>query len=296
MNRVLSRYFKVLEGKKKAKFLLAKEKGLLQEKIKEAGKILESCELCERRCGINRLKGERGFCGVGKGFRIFGAHTHWGEEPELIPSGTIFLAGCNLHCIYCQNAPQSITPEMGEIWSDRQVAEWIERKAEEGCRNVNFVTPDCYLWNILKALNLVESNIPVVWNSSSYYSGEAAKLIRDIVDVYLLDFRYFSEKCARRLSNAPNYPEVAKRNHLIANKDAEMIIRVLIIPGHIECDAKPILEWVRDNLGPDTRVNIMAQYRPCWRAGEFREINRPLSMEEYREVLEYAEKLGLKSI
>lgn len=280
----------------KAKFLIAKENGLLEKKIEEARKIMESCELCERKCRVNRLKGEKGFCMVGKEWRIFGAHTHWGEEPELIPSGTIFLAGCTIRCSYCQNAPQSITPEMGGVWSDREVAEWIDGKAKEGCRNVNFVTPDCYLWNILKVLRLVKSDMPVVWNSSSYYSEKTANLIKDIVDIYLLDFRYFSDKCAKRLSNAPNYPEVAKRNHLIAKRDSDLIIRVLIIPGHIECDAKPILEWIRDNLGPETRVNIMAQYHPWWKAMEYREISRPLTTEEYKEVVEYAEKLGLKNL
>lgn len=279
-----------------AKFLKARESGILQEKTEQAGKILQSCGLCERKCGANRLRGERGFCGVGREWRIFGAHTHWGEEPELIPSGTIFLAGCNLHCVYCQNAPQSITPGMGEAWSDQGVAEWIDRKAVEGCRNVNFVTPDCYLWNILKALNLVKSDIPVVWNSSSYYSEKSAELIKDIVDIYLLDFRYFSGKCARRLSNTPNYPEVAKRNHLIAKGDSDLIVRVLVMPGHLECDAKPILEWIAENLGPKTRVNILAQYRPCWKAMGYKEISRPLSMEEYREVMDYAKGLGLKNL
>ncbi len=280
----------------RAKFLIAKEKGLLDKKIEEARKILQSCELCERKCKVNRLKGEKGFCKAGKEWRIFGAHTHMGEEEMLIPSGTIFLAGCTLRCVYCQNAPQSITPEMGEVWSDKEVARWIDKKYEEGCRNVNFVTPDCYLWNILKALKLVKSNTPVVWNSSSYYSEKTANLIKDIVDVYLLDFRYFSEKCAKRLSKAPNYPEVAKRNHLIANKDAEMIIRVLLMPGHLECDAKPILKWIRDNLGPETRVNILAQYRPCWKAMEYKEISRPLETREYEEVLAYAKELGLKNL
>ncbi len=292
----LQRYENVLKGREKAKFLLAKEKGLLQDKIEKAGKILRSCGLCERKCGINRLRGERGFCGVGKEWRIFGAHTHWGEEACLVPSGTVFLAGCTLRCLYCQNAPQSITPEMGEIWGDKQVAEWIDRKYEEGCKNVNFVTPDCYLWNILKALNLVKSNIPVVWNSSSYYSEKVARLIKDIVDIYLLDFRYFSERCARRLSNAPNYPEVARRNHLIAKGDAELIIRVLAMPGHLECDAKPILEWIAENLGPNTRVNILAQYRPCWKAGKHKEINRHLRMEEYRGIVGYADRIGLRNL
>lgn len=282
----LKNYFEILEGKKKPKFKSAN----LDEKIKEAFKILKKCELCERKCGVNRTK-ETGFCRVRTEWRIFGAHVHLGEEHELIPSGTIFLAGCPMRCVYCQNAPHSVEPELGEVWSDKKVAEWID-VISKICKNINFVTPDCYLWNILKVLKKVESNIPVVWNSSAYYSEKTAELIKDIVDVYLLDFRYFSEECAKKLSYAPNYPEVAKRNFLIA-KDGEMIIRILVMPGHIDCDAKPILKWIKNNLGTNVRVNILGQYKPYHKAERYKEINRALSMWEYEEVIEYAKKLGL---
>ncbi len=292
MNNALSNYYRILSGKAKPRFKSAD----LDRKIKQAGKILESCELCERKCRINRAEGRLGFCRAGTEWRIFGAHSHFGEESELVPSGTIFLAGCTMRCVYCQNAPQSIKPELGEMWSDKEVAEWIDKKHKEGCRNINFVSPDCYLWNILKVLKLVKSDIPVVWNSNAYYSEKTAELLKGIVDVYLLDFRYFNEKCAIELSSAPNYPEAAKRNHLIANKDAEMIIRVLVMPNHIECDAKPILKWIKENLGAGTRVNILAQYHPCWKAMEYKEINRALSMEECGEVVVYAKRIGLKNL
>ena len=158
---------------------------------------------------------------------------------------------------------------------------------------MNFVTPDCYVKNIMEALRLVEKNIPVVWNSSAYYSEKTAMMIKDIVDIYLLDFRYFSERCGRELSSTPNYPEAAKKNHLLAKRHGELIIRVLVMPGHIECDAKPILKWIADNLGSRVYVNILAQYHPCYRAWEYPKINRPLDIEEYREVVDYANKIGL---
>lgn len=294
MVKGLSNYYKILERKEKPKF--KQNKKLLDKAIKEAEKIMQSCEFCERKCKVNRLKNELGFCKVGKEWRIFGAHTHMGEEIDLIPSGTLFLAGCTLRCCYCQNAPDSITPESGDIWSDEKVAEWIDKEYEEGCKNVNFVTPDCYVWNILKVLKMVKSDIPVVWNSSSYYSEKTANLIKDFVDVYLLDFRYFNNKCAERLSLAKNYVETAKRNFLIANNYGELLIRVLVIPNHIECDAKFILRWIKDNLGENVRVNIMEQYYPTWHADKFEEINRRLTIEEYEEVVSYAKKIGLKNL
>lgn len=290
----LPNYLKILQGKQKPKF--KENKDLLDKAIKEAEKIMESCEFCERKCKVNRLKGQKGFCDVGKEWRIFGAHTHLGEEPELVPSGTLFLAGCTLRCCYCQNAPDSINPEAGDIWDDRQVAEWVDKKYKEGCKNVNFVTPDCYVWNILKVLRLVKTDVPVVWNSSSYYSEKTASLIKNFVDVYLLDFRYFDNKCAEKLSQVKRYVEAAKRNFIIANGNGELLIRVLVIPNHIECDAKPILKWIRDVLGADVRINVMAQYHPTWKAYKFEEIDRKLTREEYEDVVGYAKRIGLKNL
>lgn len=270
----------------------------LPKKIERTEQILARCTLCERNCKVNRLGGEIGYCGVGARFRIFGAHTHMAEEPELIPSGTLFLAGCTMRCLYCQNAPSSTTPQDGTEWTEERVARWMEEKEKEGCKNINFVggEPTPYLYNILKALQLTESALPVIWNSNSYYSEETSRLLKGVVNLYLLDFRYFSDKCAVRLSDADNYSRIAKRNILAAAKDSKVIIRVLVMPAHIQCDALPILKWIRENLGPGARVNIMAQYQPAWRARQHHEVHRTLTKEEYSDVLAYAKKIGLTNI
>lgn len=287
-------YLNILSGKQKPRFQISKD---IDKKIKQVEKILENCELCSRKCHANRFK-ELGFCGVDLNWKIFGAHTHWGEENELIPSATLFMAGCNMRCAYCQNAPGSINPEYGEKWTEKQGAKWIDMMFNNGCKNVNFVggEPTPYLYNILKCLKLVKANIPVVWNSNSYYSEKTAEILKDIVDIYLLDFRYFSDDCAIKYSNTPNYLENVKRNFLTASKDSEMLIRVLVMPSHIKCCAKPILNWIRDNIGELARVNIMAQYYPTWNANEFPEMNRRLTSNEYNDVLEYAEDIGLKNL
>ncbi len=291
-------YLKILQGKQKPKFQIAKEKGVLDKKIEQTRNILENCELCGRKCKVNRIKGEFGICRASLKWRIFGAHTHLGEEDELIPSATLFMSGCNMRCAYCQNAPDSIIPELGEIWTEKQAAKWIEQKFKEGCKNVNFVggSPTPYLYNILKCLKLCNAPIPVVWNSNSFYSKKTANILKDIVDIYLLDFRYFNDTCAVKLSATPNYISQVKRNFLIAAKDSELLVRLLVLPNHIECDAKPILKWVKDNLGEWTRVNIMGQYRPLWKAAKFSEINSALTADEYIEVINYAKKIGLKNI
>ncbi len=294
----LERYCAIVNGEEKARYLIAKEKGLLQEKIQECEKILSSCELCERKCKVNRLKGEKGFCEAGLLWHVFGAHSHFGEEAELVPSATLFAAGCIMRCVYCQNAPASVNPELGEEWSNQRAARWIEEKKEEGCRNVNFVggDPTPYTLNVLQSLQLCNANIPVVWNSNAYYSEKTAELLHGVVDVYLLDFRYFNDQCAKRLSNAPGYVEAVKRNFLAAGEDAELLVRLLVMPSHIECCAKPIVKWLGENLGKDVRLNILQQYRPMWKAFDYPKIARGLTIGEYSDVVKYGEGIGLRNL
>ena len=138
-------------------------------------------------------------------------------------------------------------------------------------------------------------SVPVVWNSNTYYSEDAANLLSGFADVYLLDFKYGPGNCAERISNAPRYWEVCTRNHLIAKKYGELIIRVLVLPEHLECCTKPILQWIAENLGTDTRVNIMFQYRPEWRAAEVPELGRRLTGEERKRAIELAREAGLQN-
>ncbi len=288
-------YIKILQGKQLPRFQTNKK--LLDNKIKHVEQILKNCELCERKCYIDRNE-KLGVCRVGLKFNIFGAHTHWGEESELIPSATLFMAGCTMRCQYCQNAPESVSPELGEEWSEKEAAAWIDKKYNEGSRNVNFVggDPTSYLYNILKCLKLVKSNIPVVWNSNSYYSDKTAEILKGIVDVYLLDFRYFSDDCSKKYSLTNNYVDAVKRNFVTASKDAELLVRVLVMPSHINCCAKPILKWIKNNLGEMARVNIMEQYYPTYKINRFSEMNRRLTNNEYNDVIGYVNKIGLKNL
>ncbi len=297
VKKAFPRYLEILKGARKPRFQEAKADGTLDGKIEKAWEILRRCELCGRACGVDRTRGDIGVCEAGSGPRVFGADTHMGEEDELIPSATLFFAGCTMRCAFCQNAPPSIDPEAGAAWSEDRIARWIEEKWQEGCRNVNFVggEPTPYLYNILRSLRLCEAGMPVVWNSNSFYSEKTAEILKGIVDVYLLDFKFFEDFCAMMLSSAPGYPGAARRNLIEAAKDAELLVRLLVIPNHTECDAKPILRWIRDELGEWTRVNIMGQYRPLWRADMYPDISGKLSREEYGEVVEYAEEIGLKN-
>jgi len=285
-------YEKILAGQNKPSF----KEFELGNKLKKCRGLLKSCVLCQRRCQVNRYD-RKGYCGAGTKMKIFGAHTHVGEEPAIVPSATIFFSGCTLQCYYCQNAPESINPELGMKWNEGEAARWIEKRFSEGCKNVNFVggEPTPYIYNIVKILQNCKANIPVLFNSNGYYSKEANEILKGLIDIYLLDFKYFSDECAKRLSGVKDYVKTIKQNLKSANDDSELLIRMLVLPGHVKCCAKPALEWIRENIGKNANINIMGQYRPCFKAKEFDELLYPLSKEEYSEVINHAENLGLKN-
>ena len=274
--------------------MVSKENGLLDEKMAEAEKIFFDCQFCEHKCRINRNE-EIGICGI-KEASIASHFMHYGEESILIPSYTIFFSGCNFKCVYCQNWDIS-QKHNGFYIEPNKMAKYIEKAYENGAKNVNWVggEPTPNIPYILKVLNEIDINIPQIWNSNMYCSIETMKLLNGIIDVYLTDFKYGNDKCAFRLSKIKNYTNIVKRNHKIAYENGEMIIRHLILPNHVECCSKPILKWIADNI-PNATVNIMDQYYPTYKAYEYDEINRRITMQEYEDVIKYAKELGINII
>jgi len=289
---------KVDSGELKLESLGRPEHSLLDLKVELARRMLKSCRFCERRCGADRAAGKTGWCGVGDKSRIASEFMHHGEEPELVPSYTIFFSGCTFSCQYCQNWDISQYPEEGVQVSPQSLAKLIDNARREGARNVNFVggEPTPNLPTILESLNLCETNIPSVWNSNMFLSLESMQLLSGTQDIYLTDFKYGNDKCAWRYSKVGQYFAVVSRNHLLAFEDAELIIRHLVLPNHIECCTRPVLKWIAENLGPMVRVNVMDQYRACYKADQFEEINRRLTPEEFSRALKIAEEAGLKNV
>ena len=271
------------------------KKSYLDLKIEIASRILETCRFCTRRCGFNRLNRELGYCNCGTQITVSTMFEHMGEEPELVPSGTIFTLGCTLRCLHCQNWTISQWYEKGDIFSPEGLAKSVERLRKGGCRNVNLVggEPTPWLQQWLETFKHVNVNVPVVWNSNSYYSEETAKLLAGFVDVYLLDFKYGSNECAERISDAPGYWEACTRNHSYGKKHGELLIRVLVLPEHLECCTKTVLNWIAKNLGTGVRTNVMFQYRPEWRAHEIPELRRRLTGRERERAIESAKEARL---
>lgn len=267
---------------------------LLDLKIELARRIFQECCFCEHRCKVNR-KITSGLCGVQE-TRIASEFLHFGEETVLVPSHTIFFSGCTFQCVYCQNWDIS-QHVCGTMIEPDHLTQCIEQRKNQGARNVNWVggDPTSHLLYILNVFHSLDSNIAQVWNSNMYCSEETMRLLNGVIDIYLTDFKYGNDSCAKRLSKIDQYTTVVQRNHRLAYKQGDVIIRHLILPNHLECCSKPVLRFIAEHL-PHTCVNIMAQYRPAYKASEQEDIRRPVSLEEVSEAKAYAAELGLHQI
>lgn len=291
----------------KPNYLKLHESGELKDKIDALYNILESCELCPRKCGVNRLKGEKGFCKAEK-LKVSSYFPHFGEEDPLVGvhgSGTIFLTYCNLRCVYCQNYEISHLG-VGEIVSEERVAKMMLELQALGCHNINFVTPTHYAPQLVKAIAIaVEKGLrlPIVWNCGGYENVEIIKLLENVVDIYMPDIKYSSSEVAKKYSFAPDYfdrcKEAVREMHRqvgdlkIQNGIAYrgLLIRHLVLPNNL-AGSEEVLKFIR-SLSKDSYVNIMAQYRPEGEAYKYKELNRRITKEEFMKVIEFAKELGL---
>jgi putative pyruvate formate lyase activating enzyme len=271
-----------------------KEEGttsLLDVKAEIADRMVKHCEFCERRCGVNRLE-QAGACKVQQP-HVASEFRHIGEESVLVPSHTIFFSGCNFHCVYCQNwdISQIIT---GRWIPPRELAKIIEYR---NLRNMNFVggDPTPNLNYILQVLKACTAAIPVVWNSNMYVTEKSMQLLDGVTDLYLTDFKYGNDNCAKNLSKVEDYMKIVPRNHVLAEKNADLIIRHLVLPGHLECCTYPALEWISQNLKKSV-VNIMFQYRPEFNAMDHPGIDRYLTYEEKKRALDIAQEFHIPLI
>jgi putative pyruvate formate lyase activating enzyme len=286
------------------------ESGELRQRIVKAWKIMECCTICPRNCKVNRTSGNLGVCGVGPLAPVSSYGPHFGEERPLVGrngSGTIFFASCNLLCIFCQNYEISRFSEAdARHLSSEELAAVMVDLQQQGCHNINLVTPTHVVPQILAALPEAIKNglrLPLVYNSSGYDSCETLALLDGIIDIYMPDFKFWKSSTAKAYTKAADYPEVAKKaiktmfdqvGDLVIDEDGiakrGLIIRHLVMPGHVEETGK-ILSYIAEEISPHCHVNIMDQYRPCGTAES--PIDRTLSSREYREALSYAKPTGL---
>ncbi len=281
-----------------------------RERIKTANDILEDCVLCPRRCRVNRLAGDLGECQGGALVKIASAHPHFGEEPVLVGrygSGTIFFSNCNLRCIFCQNYDISHYGS-GEEISAQQLANVMLALQGQGCHNINIVTPTHYAPQLMEAMHIASKSglrIPLVYNCGGYESLQVLKLLDGIVDIYMPDFKFADNDVSRRFCGVDDYFEAAKAalgemhrqvGDLKVNTsgiaERGLLIRHLVMPDDLAGSEK-VLAFIAEEISKDSYVNIMAQYRPCYKAYDDPGINRHLAWHEHEKAMEIARKLGL---
>ncbi|MBS7623335.1 radical SAM protein [Candidatus Bathyarchaeota archaeon] len=291
-------------------YLSSYEHGELKEKVERLHCILESCELCPRKCGVNRLKGEKGYCRSGKDLIVSSFNPHFGEEEPLVGtggSGTIFLTNCNLLCVYCQNYEISHLG-YGRPASEEKMADYMIHLQRKGCHNINFVTPTHFTPQLTRSIEIAIPkglHLPIVWNCGGYENVETIRLLEGIVDIYMPDIKYGSAESARKYSNAPDYfeccREAVKEMHrqvgdLVVEDGIAMrglLIRHLVLPNDV-AGSREVLKFIAEEISKNTYVNIMDQYRPIYRAYDYKELARPPTFREYKAVVDMAKELGLQ--
>lgn len=264
------------------------------------------CNLCPRHCNVDRDI-QTGVCGVNRLPKVAKAYLHMWEEPCISGksgSGTIFFSGCNLKCAFCQNFEISHEGFGKEITTER-LAEIFRELERSGAENINLVSPSHYAYAIREALDIYKPHIPIVYNCGGYESLETLELLKDYIDIYLVDFKYMNGDLANRLSRAKDYPEVVKKAILKMREyqpedvfDGEvlkkgMIIRHLILPNHTD-DSIEILKWLKEYLG-NPIISLMGQYTPMFKAHDIPDINRLLKPIEYKVVMKRMGELGLNN-
>lgn len=291
--------------------------GDLERKVDKAREMLTNCVACPQDCEVDRMEGELGTCMLDDRAPVGSYFPHYGEEDVLRGwngSGTIFFSMCNLRCVFCQNYEVSQVGE-GMMKSPDEIAEMALELQAEGCHNINFVTPEHVVPQVVEAIyHAVDQGLrlPVVYNTSAYDSEWSIEIMDGLVDIYMPDFKVMDPDTSIKYLRGPDYPESARTSILkmheqvggvktgedqIARKG--LILRHLIMPGQVE-DSKRILDWIAESLPSDTYVNIMDQYYPAAKVEEhpekWEELNRHVSEEEYRKVLEHARKIGLENL
>jgi len=283
-----------------------------RERVDRLGRLFASCSFCPRRCRVNRPAGEKGLCGAAASLPVSSFGPHFGEEKELVGrggSGTIFFIHCNLECLFCQNWTISRAAEKGDSLAIDELAGIMISLQEQGCSNINLVTPTPYLYQIASAIDRAASaglRLPVVYNCGGYEAVAALRLLEGFIDIYMPDAKYGSDAMGAKYSGVPDYftrlraalPEMQRQvGDLVIDEDGlarrGLLVRHLVMPEGIAGSAA-VARFLRKEVSPRCAVNVMAQYYPAYRAGEFPPLRRRITGREFREAAEHFNEAGLR--
>ena len=294
-------------------YLKLYEAGELSQRIEALWGKLESCDVCPHKCEVNRLQDKKGICQTGKKAKISSFGPHFGEESPLVGrygSGTIFFTHCNLLCIFCQNYDISHLGEGYEV-DEEKIAEIMLSLQNLGCHNINFVTPTHVMPQIVKALPFaIEQglNVPLVYNTGGYDSVDTLKLLDGIFDIYMPDLKYSDDKIAQRYCSAKDYSKVVRSAIRTMHKQVGdlvidergialkgLLIRHLILPEDL-AGTYDAMRFIAEEISKNTYVNLMDQYRPCFKANDYPPLDRRITREEFARAIKIAHDFGIKRL
>ena len=258
---------------------------------------LAECRLCAHDCGVNRLAGETGPCHAGASARFFTAQVEVADELELIPTFAIALSGCDLRCDFCITGESSWNPRAGLALDARALATQAEEALRNGANSIMILggEPTIHLPDVLELVSHLPDTARLVWKTNAHGSVQARKLIDGLFDVYLADFKFGNDACAQRLAKIPDYVRVVRENLLWAAQDGGLIVRHLLMPGHLECCWRPVAEWLAAEL-PGTRISLRAGFWPAWKTARHADLLAGISTRGSDAAFRLARELELNLI
>jgi len=262
-----------------------------------ARQMVHRCELCEHRCGVDRVAGQRGFCGADTIARVWRYWVDYAEELPLVPSLLVYLSGCDLRCDFCISESQAFDPRQGLPLTSEWLDDVLDWGLTQGARTLQWIggEPTIHAPAILEVLAGCRRRLPIVWKSDFFGTPETWRLLDGVVDLYVADFKFGNDACAQRIAGVPRYFDVVTRNLADVASRGPLIVRHLLLPGHRECCLQPILAWLRQYL-PRVPLSIRTGYLPRWRASRHPELTRPLTPDEGTQALQLAADYGLNVV
>jgi putative pyruvate formate lyase activating enzyme len=252
-----------------------------RERATIARQLLSDCRFCAHDCRVNRLAGEHGLCHAGPDPRFFSAHTEVSDELELIPTFAIALSGCDLRCAFCITGESSWNARAGQAFDAATIAADAREALRNGVRTVMFFggEPTIHLPAVLEFVAAMPDGARLIWKTNAHGSAQARSLLDGMFDVWLADFKFGNDTCAARLAKIPNYSRVVKENLIWASEHSDLIVRHLLMPGHIDCCWQPVAQWLAENL-PGVKMNLRPGFWPGWHSANHPELKRTISVSE----------------
>lgn len=268
----------------------------LHQLAARARAALASCEVCELRCGVDRLAGEVGPCGLGADSYTYKRHFSLAEEVQLLPAYLVYLSGCNMRCRFCIQGQDCFDPRRGEVVQPDSLAAELDRAVGRGAKTISFIggEPGLHPHTILRVAAASQRRLPIVLKTNLYLTPQTLDLLNGVVRLYLVDFKFGSDGCAQSLAGIDRYTGVLKRNLKIVHRRGQLIVRHLLMPGHLDCCFRPVARWVGEHL-PDAVFRLMDGYVPAWRAEGDPALGRSCNANELKTAAAWVRSLGLET-